>query len=157
MNPEDPDAQVVYETDVVAETTRLVPTSEGLLRQVSQDPRPPRVVASEELSAWPRVSPMRSRWPELVTLDDRVSELEQRAAALNEELAHLAGDRLNVAREADTDTLADWLARGEKGLRPEATVPAIEAETKAEDRRSRRPSRRPRPRPRAEGAIRPEP
>lgn len=73
---------------------------------------------------------MRSRWSELVTLDDRVFELEQRAAALNEELAHLAGGRLSVARGADTDTLADWLAGGEKGPWPEPIVPAIEAEIK---------------------------
>ena len=139
MNPKDPQPHVVYETEVVAETTRLVPTPEGLLRQVSEarpprvvasEARPPRVVASEELSAWRRVSPLRARWPELVSLDDRVLELEQRAAALNEETARLIGDKLNAARVADSDALADWLAGGEKGRRPEPTVPAIEAEIK---------------------------
>lgn len=41
-----------------------------------------------------------------------------------------AGGRLSVARGADTDTLADWLAGGEKGPWPEPIVPAIEAEIK---------------------------
>lgn len=95
-----------------------------------------------EQSALRRRSPARSRWPELVAIDERVLELDQRQAALGQQVIELQ-QQLQAAEEADRQALALWLGGGEKGPRPEPTAPAVQAalEARMADRDSADPAR----------------
>ena len=88
-----------------------------------------------EQSAWRRRSPARSRWPEVVAFDQRVLELDQRQAALVQQVVELE-QQLHAAEEADRQALAGWLGAGEQGPRPLPTAPAVrdELEARAADR-----------------------
>ena len=88
-----------------------------------------------EQSAWRRRSPARSRWPELVALDERVTDLDRRQAALVQEVAELE-ERLRAAEQADREALSQWLAAGEQGARPLPIAPAVKE--KLEARRAER-------------------
>lgn len=77
----------------------------------------PLDLARQEQSALRRISPLRSRWPEVIEFDTRAGGLEQRAAAVAEELRRATQER-NAAPEADTRRRAEWIAAGEKGDAP---------------------------------------
>jgi len=87
----------------------------------------PEDLSSAETSALRSLSPRRNRWPEVARFDERVAELQQRQTKITEELTELR-ERLRLAPAADRDALADWLATGEKGARPEASTLKIEEE-----------------------------
>ena len=72
-----------------------------------------------------RLSPRRNRWPEVVELDRRVDELEQRQASINDELNALEEKR-RASAAADAERLAEWMAEG-NGERPQPSAPAVEA------------------------------
>lgn len=82
-------------------------------------------IAKQEQSALRRISPLRDRWPEVDEFDDRTAEFDQRRQRVAEELQRLRAER-NLAPEHDARTLAEWLAGGEKGKRPEPTAPALD-------------------------------
>ena len=82
-------------------------------------------VAASQSSVLKRFSPRRSRWPELHAFDERLAEIDARQARANDELAELR-ERLAQAKREDSQALADWIAAGEKGARPEPTVPKLE-------------------------------
>jgi hypothetical protein len=77
-----------------------------------------------EPTIWQKLSPRRSRWPEVHKYDMQVVELEQRQAAKAEELRELH-DREISAPAADADRLATWQLDGERGERPTPTLPEI--------------------------------
>jgi hypothetical protein len=81
-------------------------------------------------SIFRRFSPRKSHWPEIVAHDERAGELERRAAALNDEIAHRE-EALKAAVHADREALTGWQLSDGKRARPEPTAPAIEQEIKA--------------------------
>lgn len=89
---------------------------------------------SVEESALRRFSPRRSRWPQLAAIDERVAELDRGAAEANTTLADLR-ERRRTAPEHDAAAMADWIARGEKGRRPEPTAPRLDEAIAEAERR----------------------
>jgi hypothetical protein len=87
----------------------------------------PSNVAAVEEGVWKRLSPFRNRWPEVTQFDMRVAELEMRQGQVSAELQQLH-DRELAAPAADAERLAAWQLDGERGDRPEATLPAIKRE-----------------------------
>jgi len=79
----------------------------------------------EQHDALQRISPLRSRWPEVVAFDQRAAELDQRAAAASEELRVVMEER-NAAPDADARALVEWYADGERGTRPDPTGPELD-------------------------------
>ncbi len=74
--------------------------------------------------------PTTRRWRGLDKLD---GEIDRLTAKLGEAMARLqeAEQAIQAAPKQDARTLADWLAKGEKGLRPEATIYERERERDA--------------------------
>ena len=92
---------------------------------VAQAGLPADLVAVEQ-SVWKRLSPGRNAWPVIGEFDARVAGLEQRQAAIADELGELR-DRQASAPARDQGRLADWELNDRVGERPEAELPAIEA------------------------------
>ena len=57
----------------------------------------------------------------LAKLDDKIDELTLRLEEARQEL-HRAEERVQTAPDIDARTLADWIAAGERGKRPDATL-----------------------------------
>jgi len=93
---------------------------------LDRTPRPDGLAVDENLRGYAlkRLSPFRSRWPELLAFDERVHTLEARQARLNEELAGLR-ERLTEAQAADREAMARWAA-GDVPVRPLPTAAAVE-------------------------------
>ena len=91
---------------------------------VAQAGLPADLVATEA-SVWKRLTPGRNAWPVIGELDARVAGLEQRQAAIADELGELR-DRQASAPARDQERLADWELDDRVGERPEAELPAIE-------------------------------
>ena len=84
-----------------------------------------RALASEEQAALLRVGPRRNRWRDLAEFEDKLAGLEQRRAALSEEIAAL-NLKLHDEPTRHTAALAAWLENGETGERPGSRVPELE-------------------------------
>jgi len=76
-----------------------------------------RGLLSVEQSTWARISPRRNRWPKLAAIDERVNELDQRRAALVDELA-VVNEQRATAEQRHADQLATWFQDGQRGQRP---------------------------------------
>jgi hypothetical protein len=85
-----------------------------------------RAFASQEQAALLRIAPRRNRWRDLLEYDERLVELEQQRAALQEDSAAL---RLQINQEParHTAALARWMEEGGKGERPVSRLPELEA------------------------------
>ena len=133
MSDEAPNsAEWVVETKPVVST--VVPTPEAIARQGRSRWAPTREQATD-LSIFRRFSPRRSHWPEVAAYDKRAAELQQRAAALNDEISRRE-EALRAASLADREALAQWQLTDGKRRRPAPTAPTIkqEIETKKADR-----------------------
>ncbi len=111
--------------------TRRAPRRSAPVSEVADHPSSvlealPRTLAAEEESALRRLSPLRSKWPEIAELDRRAAELDQRAAGVAEELQEATQQR-NAAPEADARRRAEWIAAGEKGDAPASSRPELDA------------------------------
>lgn len=84
----------------------------------------PADLVGVEQNALRRISPFRSRWPEIAAFDERVDELEVRQAAKAAEAAELH-DREISAPAAHEERLATWQLDGEQGPRPEPELPKV--------------------------------
>lgn len=72
-----------------------------------------------------RFTPSRNRWPQIIELDERVQQLEQRQRGITEQIQQLE-ERKATASARDSEALAAWLVE-QKGPRPEPELPNIEA------------------------------
>lgn len=88
---------------------------------------PTEFLADLEQNVLRRMGPRRSRWPDLVAIDERVAELDRRLADVGPRLADLRA-QLASAPRADADARAEWELSDRKGARPEPTVERIERE-----------------------------
>jgi len=88
-----------------------------------------QVAVNVQQNALRRMSPFRSRWPEVAEYDAQVADLERHQAAIAAELRDLH-DRKIAAPAEDVEALADWELQGRDGARPEPSLPAIEANIK---------------------------
>ena len=114
----------VVEVTPVAATPVLTP--EAIARRFQEAARPTRRLDGEN-PMLRRLSPRRSLWPEIAAYDERARELEQRAQALNDEIA-AREQALRDAGRSDRERLTEWQLGDGKGPRPEPTAPAIERE-----------------------------
>jgi hypothetical protein len=73
----------------------------------------------ERVRRWSR--PKSRRWRGLGKLDDKIDELTRRLEVARQE-RNRAEERVQAAPEADARSLAAWIAGGERGKRPEATL-----------------------------------
>jgi hypothetical protein len=89
----------------------------------------PSALLGEETNALRRFSPRRNRWPELVKVDEKVAQVQERRTELQAR-AQEVSDRIQTAEVADREALAVWAVE-EKGERPQPTVPAFEEERAA--------------------------
>jgi hypothetical protein len=89
----------------------------------SQTPFPPKL---EQAGPLRRFSPRKS-WPEVRELDRRMDRLDEQRVRIGERIGALE-QAVRAATLADKQALADWQLGGEKGSRPGATAPALEAE-----------------------------
>jgi hypothetical protein len=85
-----------------------------------------KAFASAEQSALLRIGPRRNRWRDLLEFEERLGELEQRRAALMEEIGAL-NLQLRDEPGRHTAALAQWMQEGENGNRPASRVPELEA------------------------------
>ena len=76
---------------------------------------------TEEERARRSSRPKSRRWRGLAKLDDKIDELSSRLENAPQERQR-AEERVRGAPEADARSLAAWLADGERGKRPEATL-----------------------------------
>lgn len=76
---------------------------------------------TEEERARRATRPKSRRWRGLEKFDDKIDELTRRLDHARQE-RHRAQERVRGAPEIDARTLADWIAGGERGKRPEATL-----------------------------------
>jgi hypothetical protein len=85
-----------------------------------------QALASQEQAALLRIGPRRNRWRDLLAYEERLVELEQRRAALHEEIGAL---NLHLQEEPrrHTAALAAWMRDGEQGERPVSRVPELQA------------------------------
>jgi uncharacterized coiled-coil protein SlyX len=108
---------------VDAVTDRLRPSRAEAIAQAGLHADP----AAIEQSIWKKLSPWRSRWPEVHQFDERIAELEMQQSAILGDLQRLA-DRRHSAPARDAEALGAWELEGRKGERPEPTLPAIDAD-----------------------------
>jgi hypothetical protein len=85
------------------------------------DPERARIELTEEERARRSSRPKSRRWRGLAKLDDKIDELTRRLENARQERQR-AEERVQGAPEADARSLAAWIAGGERGKRPEATV-----------------------------------
>jgi hypothetical protein len=85
------------------------------------DPDRARVELTEEERVRRASRPKTRRWRELAKLDEEIDRLTQKQADAGRQLQE-AEQRLSDAPNVDAQTLAAWLADGEKGERPAATL-----------------------------------
>ena len=71
--------------------------------------------------------PRRNLWPELLELELRLAELQQRHQRAIDDVARLTGE-LHRVEQDDRPWLAQWIAGGERGARPAALADRIRAE-----------------------------
>ena len=93
------------------------------VEEVARAGLPADLVATEQ-SVWKRLTPGRNPWPQVAAFDERVAGLEQRQAAVADELRELR-ERELAAPARDHERLAEWELGDRKGLRPEPELPAI--------------------------------
>jgi hypothetical protein len=74
-----------------------------------------------------RWSPRKNRWAEVRQFDDKVAEYERRRAEISDRLDPLQ-HQLALADQTDADAVAEWIANGGKGFRPESVKPQLEQE-----------------------------
>lgn len=86
---------------------------------------PTEHLATLEQNALRRLSPRRNRWPELLALDERVAELEQRQRDTTERLQQLR-ERLAAEPTRHAAALAQWELKNRKGSMPESAVEYLE-------------------------------
>jgi len=85
----------------------------------------------EAASTWAqRLNPLRSRWPELHKIDERLAQLDQQQQQTSDTLAALHERRERAPREHESAP-ADWLAGGQKGARPEPEAARLDEELEA--------------------------
>ncbi len=80
-----------------------------------------KVELTEEERARRSSRPKSRRWRGLGKLDDKIDELNRRLENARQERQR-AEERVQGAPEADARSLAAWIAGGERGKRPEATL-----------------------------------
>ena len=85
----------------------------------------PADLVATERNVWWRIGPFRDRWEDVDKFNVQAAELEMRQAEIGREMQELVQDRLD-APTADSGRLAAWQLAGEKGPRPEPTLPGIE-------------------------------
>ena len=83
-------------------------------------------IAAQEQSAVLRIGPRRNRWRDLVEYEEQLVAIEQRRAALHEEITAL-NLRVNEEPARHTAALASWMEEGEKGERPTTRLAELEA------------------------------
>jgi len=126
------------ETDRLAEMTAdaVIVVNEKLKGQQrkaaeAEQGRLARIMQGAEAIARFRLSPRRDRWAEIAAFDARVDELEGRHGAVMSEIAAVREQLPAVEAEYQL-TLAAWhAAHGQKGDRPESTVPALTTRVQA--------------------------
>jgi hypothetical protein len=84
-------------------------------------------ILTEEQSALRRLSPRRSRWPELARFDEQVGEIEGHIRELSEQSQRVNEQLMTVERE-DADSHAAWLLAGSEGDQPAPQKPLLEAQ-----------------------------
>jgi hypothetical protein len=89
-----------------------------------------RAELTEEQRALRSSRPKTRRWKTLAKIDDEIDDLGRRQAEAIQSVA-AADEAVSRAPEHDANTLAEWLAGGERGPRPEATLPERERELAA--------------------------
>jgi hypothetical protein len=92
-------------------------------------------LAELETQSLRRWSPRRNHWAEVRAFDDRVAQYERRREEISARLDPLQRE-FALADQVDADMVAEWIADGEKGSRPESVKPALEdeiAELRRED------------------------
>jgi hypothetical protein len=94
------------------------------------DPERARVELTEEQRAQRNSRPRTRRWRGLAKLDDKIDKLAHRQADAAASLQRVE-ESLRRAPEDDAHTLASWLAGGEKGDRPAASLYERERERDA--------------------------
>lgn len=101
-------------------------------------------LAGLEESFLARLSPRRNRWPEIVSFDERVTEIDRRQAEIVEEIVELEARRQNAEPEYRA-ALAAWLDSDQTTPKPEPETPQLEerlvalaAERDAQDVRRQR-------------------
>ena len=85
-----------------------------------------RALASQEQAATLRIGPRRNCWQELLTYEERLGEIEQRRAALIEEIAAL-NLKLQEESSRHTAALASWMEADEEGERPASRASELQA------------------------------
>ena len=80
--------------------------------------------AAAERTALARILPRRGRWIDLLAFDQRLADIEQQQARLNQELTELFEQQRTAGPDHERE-LAAWHANGQKGPRPEPTATAI--------------------------------
>ena len=116
--------QRVEELPSAAEVYEVVARERGRVRGlagVPLDRDQARVELTEEERARRASRPRTRRWKQLDKLDQELDRLTQRQAHAGRKLQE-AEQRLAEAPNVDAQTLAAWLADGEKGERPAATL-----------------------------------
>jgi hypothetical protein len=103
--------------DVAAERLRI-----GSLGTLPLDKEQAAFELSSEQRARLNSRPRTRRWKQLDKIDRQLDELQQRQSDATARL-HDAETRVQQAPTEDARTLAAWLAAGEKGDRPAATLP----------------------------------
>lgn len=93
----------------------------------------PHDLARQEADALRRGSPRRLRWREIDKLEVRAAALDQRAQEASANLQRLHGER-QIAPDRDARRLADWIAAGEKGKRPEPLGPELDRQIEQAER-----------------------
>jgi hypothetical protein len=86
-----------------------------------------RALASQEQAAMLRLGPRRNRWKDLLEFEERMVEIEQRRAALIEEIGAV-NLQINNEPQRHTAALATWMEEGEKDDRPASRLPELQAE-----------------------------
>ena len=86
-----------------------------------------RALAAQEQTALLRIGPRRNRWRDLLVYAERLLELEQRRAALHEEIGAI-NLQLQEEPARHRAALAAWMRDGEQRERPASRVPELEAE-----------------------------
>jgi hypothetical protein len=80
--------------------------------------------AAAERTALARILPRRNRWADLLAFDQRIADVEQQQARLNQELGELFQQQRTAGPDHER-ALVSWHANGAKGPRPEPTAAAI--------------------------------
>jgi hypothetical protein len=122
------------------------PTDQELGRELGEalahEPRTPRgqqyptdtmpgvqALADRERSTLQRLSHpgVAKRWRAVAEFDQRVAQIDREAAELRRRLSDVH-ERIGGARSRDSHALARWQLDGQKGPRPEPSLPGLEAE-----------------------------